>query len=925
MGKRIPFYILLALIPALVISDILINPLRNIKKRSATDVHTHAIEIYWVKIDCSVTSRFSRNVITSRAVNRANVSKEAQFDVELPKTAFISNFTLTIDGVTYPGIIKEKEAAQKQYQQAVSRGQTAGLVKAAGRKTEKFSVSVNIASSSKVTFQLTYEELLKRKFGKYEIFIKVNPKQLVNKFEIEANIFEPQGISELDVEGTFLNNELLPVVKKSFSGKKGHVSFSPTIEQQRTCDNCTTTLLQGDFVIKYDVNRDSPNNLQVVNGYFVHFFAPKILERLPKNVAFVIDVSGSMYGQKIRQAREALTKIVEDLKEEDHFNIILFGSSVSTWKDDLIQATPENVNQSKEFISHIQDSGATDLNGGLLTGIDMLNKAHETKSVPERSASLVIMLTDGDPTAGVTNLGQIQENAKNATKGRYPIYNLGFGYDVDYAFLERIATENNGVARRIFEDSDAALQLQHGFYDEVANPLLTEVELDYKENAISDLTQNSFKHYYDGSEIVVAGRITDNDLNSITAEVKAQGALNEVTYSEQADVEETTKAFKEQQYIFGEYIERFWAYLTIQQLLEARAVAQGDEKENITAKALELSLKYKFVTPLTSMVVTKPEGNNVTEAVADKPQKVQILYEVEMKELQIEMYHSYEMKFISGRMKGNKILMHFFYAGKLQVSSYLPPSIVPDYYSSVDGDPHFIIAVPQKEDALCFNINEEPGVVVNLIRDPVTGFTVNGQLIGDKKSINNVKPQNTYFGKLGIVTMNQNVRLEITTQNVILQNGMERRIFSWFHEVDLQQPGLTLIIKRKESLEVSMDNGAKFIVVLHQVWKHPLRQDFLGFYMIDSHRLSEQTHGLLGQFFHPIDFDILEVHPGSDPEKLDATMIVKNNHLTVTRGWQKDYVADIQQGANIPCWLIHNNGDGLIDGNHTDYIVPSIF
>ncbi|XP_013917899.1 PREDICTED: inter-alpha-trypsin inhibitor heavy chain H3-like [Thamnophis sirtalis] len=220
MGKSIPRYILLALIPALVTSDILIHPLRNIEKRSATDVHTHAIEIYWVKIDCSVTSRFSRNVITSRAVNRANVSKEAQFDVELPKTAFITNFTLTVDGVTYPGIIKEKEAAQKQYQQAVSRGETAGLVKAAGRKTEKFSVSVNIASSSKVTFQLTYEELLKRKLGKYEVFIKVNPKQLVNKFEIEANIFEPQGISELEVEGTFLSNELLPVVKKSFSGKK---------------------------------------------------------------------------------------------------------------------------------------------------------------------------------------------------------------------------------------------------------------------------------------------------------------------------------------------------------------------------------------------------------------------------------------------------------------------------------------------------------------------------------------------------------------------------------------------------------------------------------------------------------------------------------------------------------------------------------
>lgn len=57
----------------------------------------------------------------------------------------------------------------------------------------------------------------------------------------------------------------------------------------------------------------------------------------------------------------------------------------------------------------------------------------------------------------------------------------------------------------------------------MANPLLTEVTLEYPENVISDLTQNTFKHYYDGSEIVVAGRITDNDLNVISTEVKAQG------------------------------------------------------------------------------------------------------------------------------------------------------------------------------------------------------------------------------------------------------------------------------------------------------------------------------------------------------------------------------------------------------------------
>ncbi|CAI5767142.1 inter-alpha-trypsin inhibitor heavy chain H3-like [Podarcis lilfordi] len=858
MGNQLLFCTLLALIPALVTSDFLISNIRNIKKRNVANNITDEIDIYSLKIECFVTSRFSHNVITSRAVNRANVSKEALFDVELPKTAFITNFTMTIDGVTYPGTIKEKEAAQQQYQKAVSRGQTAGLVKASGRKTEKFSVSVNIAAASKVTFQLQYEELLKRTFGKYELFLKVNPKQLVNKFEIEANIFEPQGISFLDAEGSFITNDLLPVIHKSFSGKKGHVSFKPTMDQQRTCVDCQTTLLSGDFVIKYDVNRETPGNLQMVNGYFVHFFAPQNVSHLPKNVVFIIDISGSMSGRKIDQTKEALLKILEDIKEEDHFNIVLFESDVVKWNDTLIQATPENLAEARRYVQSIYARGWTNLFGGLITGIEMLKEAQEAGTLPERSASLIMILSDGLPNEGVSSIQEILLRTKNATQGKFP-----------YIIL----------------DSDSALQLQD-FYNEVANPLLTEVEFKYPENAISDLTQNNFKHYYAGSEIVVAGRIIDNDLNSITAEVKAHGAEQDVTYAEQADVEETAKATEEQKYIFGDFIERLWAYLTIQQLLEKRNVATGDEKTNLTAEILDMSLKYKFVTPLTSMVVTKPEDTVNDTAIADKPLE----------------------------------------ASRPVIPAYSAPQHY-HRYTSVDADPHFIIDVPQKEDALCFNINEEPGVVLNLIRDPTTGISVNGQLIGEKKSSNDVGSiHNTYIGRLGIRNTQLNVKLEITPESITLHNGTKQMMFTWLDEVTLLHPSLTLKIIRKKSLEFSMGEGATFIVVLHQSWsKHAVHPNFLGFYTLDSHRLSGRTHGLLGQFFHPIDFNILEVHPGSDPQKPDATMIVKNNQLTVTRGWQKDYTEDVKHGTNVPCWFIHNNGEGLIDGIYTDYIVPSLF
>ncbi|KAF6312954.1 inter-alpha-trypsin inhibitor heavy chain 3 [Rhinolophus ferrumequinum] len=881
--------IILALLSGLVVPGFPRSPSRLLEKRSLPE-GADAIEIHSTKISCKVTSRFAHNVVTTKAINRANTAKEVSFDVELPKTAFITNFSLTIDGVTYPGNVKEKEVAKKQYEKAVSQGKTAGLVKASGRKLEKFTVSVNVAAGSSVTFELTYEELLKRHKGKYEMYLKVQPKQLVKHFEIEADIFEPQGISTLDAKASFITNDVLSsALTKFFSGKKGHVSFKPSLDQQRSCPTCTDSLIDGEFTISYDVNRESPANVQIVNGYFVHFFAPQGLPVVPKNIVFVIDVSGSMQGRKMEQTKDALLKILDDMKEDDFLNFILFSGDVTIWKENLVQATPENIQEAREFVRSIQDQGMTNINDGLLRGISMLKEAREKHRVLDRSTSIVIMLTDGDANVGESRPPKIQENVRNAIGGKFPLYNLGFGNNLNYNFLESMALENHGFARRIYEDSDANLQLQ-GFYEEVANPLLTGVEVEYPENAILDLTQNTYKHFYDGSEIVVAGRLVDEEMNNFKADVKGHGAVNDLTFTEEVDMKEMEKALKEQDYIFGNYIERLWAYLTIEQLLEKRKNAQGDEKENLTAQALDLSLKYHFVTPLTSMVVTKPEDNKNQMAIADKP----------------------------GEGSADTVIPSMAY-----LNSYQPP-VKPYYY--VDGDPHFIIQVAEKDDAICFNIDEEPGTVLRLIQDPVTGFTVNGQIISDKTGSPNSETRKTYFGKLGIANAQMDFRIEVTPEKITLWNGAAQSTFSWLDTVKVTQDGLSVMINRRKNMMVSFGDGVTFVVVLHQVWKkHPVHQDFLGFYVVDSHRMSAQTHGLLGQFFHPFDFQVSDIHPGSDPTKPQATMVVKNHQLTVTRGSQKDYRKDVSIGTKVACWFVHNNGQGLIDGVHSDYIVPDLF
>ncbi|XP_076845341.1 inter-alpha-trypsin inhibitor heavy chain H3-like isoform X2 [Brachyhypopomus gauderio] len=831
--------------------------------------------------------------MTSTALNKANISQEVSFEVELPKTAFITNFSMEIEGKTYVGEVKEKEKAKKQYEKAVSSGQTAGLVRASGRKMEKFSVSVNIAANSNITFTLTYEELLQRRFGKYEIMIRVKPTDLVQHFEIVADVYEPQGIEFLDTSSTFLTNELLPLVDKTVTEKKAHVSFSPTLDQQRKCPDCDGSLIDGDFFITYDVKRDQGfGDIQIVNGYFVHFFAPADLPRLPKNVVFVIDRSGSMHGNKMKQTHEALLAILSDLHEEDHFGLVIFDDDINAWQPSLTKATEENVEKAKQYVREVTPRGMTDINGGLLHGIKMLNIAKIHKIVPENSASMIILLTDGAPNRGVSHIPTIQENVRSAIGGQMSLFCLGFGDDVDYPFLDVMGKQNDGLARRIYEASDATLQLQ-GFYDEVASPLLTEVHFHYPENRVNALTNSYFKQLFNGSEIVVAGRLNDIEMNDFPIEVSAQGVQNDFLVKGQVPAQQRDTVFPDHEYIFGDFTERLWAYLTIQQLLDKKDKGSSEEKVNITAEALELSLRYNFVTPLTSMVVTKPQTEEKPEdtLIADKlteDQRHRILPP-------LPSYYAYQ-------------------------TGYVPS---PTYL--VDGDPHFIVELPDQNDALCFNIDEKPGTIFNLVKDPLTGIVVNGQTIGDKKVDPGTKV-NTYFGSFGIIHEKFGIRLIVTTQKILVSDhGKQAKLF-WSVNTSVKGPNMDLQVSKDHSLTVSLRNSVKFVIILHKVWKkHPYHQDYLGFYTLDSHQFSQSVHGLIGQFFNGVKFEVSEVFSGQDASKPDAVMFVKGHRLVVTRGWQKDFRQDVKNGENVPCWFIHNNGTGLIDGVHTDYIVSGIF
>ncbi|KAK1345624.1 hypothetical protein QTO34_008087 [Cnephaeus nilssonii] len=604
----------------------------------------------------------------------------------------------SVDGTTFTSSIKEKTVGRALYSQARAKDKSTGLV------SEIFPVAhtkqgltssgagfliwrtlkpkCNIRPGAKVQFELHYQEVMWRKLGSYEHRLHLHPGRLAKHLEVDVWIIEPQGLKFLHVPDTSDGHfDGVPVISKR--DQKAHVSFKPTVAQQRKCSNCSETAVDGELVVVYDVNREeNAGKLEVFNGYFVHFFAPENMDPIPKNILFVIDVSGSMWGVKMKQTVEAMKTILDDLRTDDQFSVVDFNHNVRTWRNDLVSATTTQVADAKKYIEKIQ------------------------------------------PNGGELKLSKIQKNVKQNIRDNISLFSLGIGFDVDYDFLKRLSNDNRGIAQRIYGNQDTSLQLKAS------------------------------------TELVLETLAQMDDLEDFLSKDK------------HADPDFTRK---------------LWAYLTINQLLAERSLAPtAAVKRKITKTILQMSLEHHIVTPLTAMVIENEDGNE--RMLADSPPQDHsccsgaLYYGSKVAPSSLPSWvHPSPTPRIPMPVKGASVL-----------ESTPPPHVM-----RVENDPHFIIYLPKSQKNICFNIDSEPGKILNLVSDPESGILVNGQLIGAKKPKN--KKLSTYFGKLGFYFQHEDVKIEVSTETITLSQGTRTSFLSWSDTAQVinqrQQESCVLVTK----------------------------------------------------------------------------------------------------------------------------------
>ncbi|XP_057667755.1 inter-alpha-trypsin inhibitor heavy chain H4-like [Diorhabda carinulata] len=624
-------------VPSLVLSSNF-DPATKIddEKEIPDTIKSSDLVINEFKINANVSNRFAKTLITSKVKNPDDKAKEAVFSVVLPEKAFISEFVMEIKGQTYKAYVKEKEEAENIYNKAIERGQSAGYVALNARDSNRFTVSINVEPETKAIFLLTYEELLERKNNQYELILNIHPGQIVKDLHIQVQVNESRPLKFIRTPSLRSGNEIsknddnlnTDAHIQKLTPSSAIVTFKPDIVQQKkfiqSLGGNEAKGLTGQFVVQYDIERNSTaDEVLLEDGYFVHFFAPDDIPPLPEHVVFILDTSGSMYGTKLNQVKQAMASILSELKETDIFHLVEFNTNVYVWDiengnktqvnitddyvpyediykaqlPDAVLATKENIAKGKAVIEKLKDEGITNILSSIVTGLHLTKSTYKKQQdLSKHHQPIIVFLTDGDPTAGIINTEQIVNIIAdlNSKEQKIPIFSLSFGNGADKYFLRKLSLNNFGFSRHIYEAADAFLQLEN-FYKEISSPLLSNVHFKY-DTEVQQVSKKDFPIFFRGSELVSVGKYKGPFV--CTVEGFGIDGLNTVSSTIETPVSP---------------LERLWAYLTVKEKLELRETVENDTQ--LIQEALDLALRYSFVTDVTSLVVVKPNETSSVDTV----------------------------------------------------------------------------------------------------------------------------------------------------------------------------------------------------------------------------------------------------------------------------------------------------------------------
>lgn len=514
--------------------------------------------------------------------NDGEAPVEGTYVFPLPPDASVTGFRLWIDGEPVMGRVLSRAEARRLYEDIVRRLRDPALLEYVDRGAVQASI-FPIPAGGRSRIQLEYTQVLAAEAGLIHYRYPLNTERFSTLPLEEVSVV-------VEVQST---QPVLAVYSPSHAiaiRRDGDTHFSASYEEANVTPHTDFelyyTLAAEDIGLTLLTYRDPTSDDP--DGFFLLLAAPRVQleaeEPLAKDVMVVLDTSGSMEGEKFRQARQALDYILAHLNPDDRFNIITFNTDIERYAPMLRHAS-EAV-RARQWVQGLAPGGATDINRALLEALAQLDG--------ERP-SFVIFLTDGLPTEGVQERDAILRNVALAAPPRVRLFVFGVGYDVDTLLLDSLAQAHHGATTYVTPEQsiDEAVS---SLYAGVSSPLLTDLEIEFGNASVYDLHPAPLPDLFQGSQIVLVGRYVHPGRASILLSGSANGRRHSFEFEEALFRSEGGPHF----------LPRLWATRKIGDLL-TQVRLRGPSEELIN-QIIRLSIRYGIVTPYTSYLVTEPNA-----------------------------------------------------------------------------------------------------------------------------------------------------------------------------------------------------------------------------------------------------------------------------------------------------------------------------
>ena len=304
----------------------------------------------------------------------------------------------------------------------------------------------------------------------------------------------------------------------------------------------------------------------------------------PRDLTFVVDVSGSMRGQKMEQARAAGRQMLASLGPQDRFRIIDFSTDVRTFASGFTTATRRNIDAATRYLDELRPDGSTNISGALEEALDT--------SVDDSRMPIVFFVTDGEPTVGERNADRIAALASRL-RGRARVFTFGVGSDVNAALVEQLAVDGRGTAQFVRPDESVERAVSV-VASRITTPVVTDVRIRAEGVRLTRMHPTLPADIFAGQDLIVFARFTGNGDGRIV--VEGRTADGPVTWTERVRFPERERR--------NSFVARLWAAQRTG-WLSAERRRNGPSPE-LDDELRDLGTRYGIPTELSSYLVLEP-------------------------------------------------------------------------------------------------------------------------------------------------------------------------------------------------------------------------------------------------------------------------------------------------------------------------------